>query len=159
MMSPGTGACATEKHTLDFKLRPGLSLSLLLVAAVLVCYHPVIYNGFLNYDDDAYITSNAHVRAGLNWKTVKWAFTSYDAANYHPLTWLSHAFDCQLFGLKSGAHHEVSVILHAACAVLLFCCCCWPLDSLGAASSRPLCSRFIPLTSNLLPGRRSARMF
>ncbi|MGA7685993.1 MAG: tetratricopeptide repeat protein [Terriglobales bacterium] len=120
MMSPGTGACATEKHTLDFKLRPGLSLSLLLVAAVLVCYHPVIYNGFLNYDDDAYITSNAHVRAGLNWKTVKWAFTSYDAANYHPLTWLSHAFDCQLFGLKSGAHHEVSVILHAACAVLLF---------------------------------------
>jgi protein O-mannosyl-transferase len=117
-MSPGTGVRATEKRRLDFSL--SLSLSLLLVGAVLVCYHPVIHNGFLNYDDDAYITSNPHVGAGLNWTTVKWAFTTYDAANYHPLTWLSHALDCQLFGLKSGAHHEVSVILHAACAVLLF---------------------------------------
>jgi protein O-mannosyl-transferase len=115
-MAPGSPVHAPEKHTLVFKL----SLSLLLVGAVLACYSPVTHNGFLNYDDDAYITSNPHVRAGLNWTTVKWAFTTYDAANYHPLTWLSHALDCQLFGLNSAAHHEVSVILHAACAVLLF---------------------------------------
>ena len=104
---------APEKHT--------LLLSLLLIASVLLCYLPSAHNGFLNnYDDDAYITSNAHVRAGIRWTTVKWAFTTYDAANYHPLTWLSHALDCQLFGLNSAAHHEVNVLLHAANAVLLF---------------------------------------
>ena len=97
-----------------------LLLSLLLVAIVLVGYSPAAHNGFLNYDDDAYITSNPHVQAGLTWSTVKWAFTTYDAANYHPLTWLSHALDCQLFGVNSAAHHEVSVLLHAANAVLLF---------------------------------------
>jgi protein O-mannosyl-transferase len=103
---------ARQDHTLLF--------SLLLVASVLVCYSPATHNGFLNYDDDAYITNNPHVRAGLTRTTVKWAFTTYDAANYHPLTWLSHAVDCQLFGLNSAAHHEVSVLLHAANAVLLF---------------------------------------
>jgi tetratricopeptide (TPR) repeat protein len=103
---------APEKHT--------LLLSLVLVAAVLLCYLPAAHNGFLNYDDDAYITSNPHVRAGLTWATVKWAFTTYDAANYHPLTWLSHALDCQFFGVNSAAHHEISVLLHATNAVLLF---------------------------------------
>jgi tetratricopeptide (TPR) repeat protein len=101
-----------EKHTLLF--------SLLLFAAALAFYSPVTHNGFLNYDDDTYLTNNPHVRAGLTWPTVKWAFTTYDAANYHPLTWLSHALDCQLFGLNPAAHHEVNVLLHAANAVLLF---------------------------------------
>ena len=107
------GAFAPEKHA--------LLLSLLLVAAVLLCYLPAAHNGFLdNYDDDAYIGSNPHIRAGLTSATVKWAFATYDAANYHPLTWLSHALDYQLFGLNSPAHHEVSVLFHAANAVLLF---------------------------------------
>ena len=101
-----------EKHTLLF--------SLLLFAAALAFYSPVTHNGFLNYDDDTYLTNNPHVRAGLTWPTVKWAFTTYDAANYHPLTWLSHALDCQLFGLNPAAHHEVNVLLHAANAMLLF---------------------------------------
>ena len=94
--------------------------SLLLIAATLICYQPALHNGFLNYDDDAYITNNPHVKAGLSWATVKWAFTSYDAANYHPLTWLSHALDCQLFGLNAEGHHEVSILLHGLCAALLF---------------------------------------
>jgi len=94
--------------------------SLLLVAAVIVCYAPAAHNGFLNYDDDAYVTNNPHVRAGFTWATVKWAFTTYDAANYHPVTWLSHALDCRLFGVNPAGHHEVSVLLHAANAVLLF---------------------------------------
>jgi len=97
-----------------------LVFSLLLAVLVLASYGPVTHNGFLNYDDDTYLTNNPHVRAGLTWTTVKWAFTTYDAANYHPLTWLSHALDCQLFGLNPGAHHEVNVLLHAANAVLLF---------------------------------------
>jgi tetratricopeptide (TPR) repeat protein len=97
-----------------------LLLCLLLTAAVLVSYSPVTHNGFLNYDDDQYITNNPHVRAGPTWATVKWAFTTYDQANWHPLTWLSHALDCQLFGLNPAGHHYVNVLLHAANAVLLF---------------------------------------
>ncbi len=127
MTSPATPAIANRAHTLEVARKSfrmpwerTLLLCFLLVAAVLVCYRPVLHNGFLNYDDDAYITDNPHVKAGLTWSTVKWAFTTYDAANYHPLTWLSHALDCQLFGLNAAAHHEVSVLLHAACAVLLF---------------------------------------
>jgi protein O-mannosyl-transferase len=97
-----------------------LLLCLLLVGVVLAFYSPVTHNGFLNYDDDQYITNNPHVRTGLTWATVKWAFTTYDQANWHPLTWLSHALDCQLFGLNPAGHHYVNVLLHAANAVLLF---------------------------------------
>ncbi len=95
-------------------------LCLLLTAVVLVCYSAVTRNGFLNYDDDAYITNNPHVRAGLTWETVKWALTTYDQANWAPLSWLSHALDCELFGLNPAGHHYVSVLLHAGNAVLLF---------------------------------------
>ncbi len=95
-------------------------LCLLLTAVVLVSYSPVTHNGFLNYDDDAYITNNPHVKAGLTWATVKWAFTTYDQANWHPLTWLSHALDCQLFGLNPAEHHFVNVLLHVANVVFLF---------------------------------------
>ena len=95
-------------------------LCLLLTVVVLVSYGPVIHNGFLNYDDDRYITDNPHVQAGLTWTTVKWAFTTYDEANWAPLSWLSHAVDCELFGLNPAGHHYVSVLLHASSAVLLF---------------------------------------
>jgi tetratricopeptide (TPR) repeat protein len=93
---------------------------LLLTAVVLIAYNPVIHNQFVNYDDDGYIAGNPHVRAGVSWATVKWAFTTYDDANWHPLTWLSQALDCQLFGLNPAGHHYMSVLLHAANAVLLF---------------------------------------
>jgi tetratricopeptide (TPR) repeat protein len=102
---------------------PGLRtllFSLILIAVVLVSYSPVTHNGFLNYDDDRYIVDNPHVRAGLTWTTVKWAFTTDEEANWHPLTWLSHALDCQLFGLNPAGHHYMNVLLHAASAVVLF---------------------------------------
>ena len=95
-------------------------LCLLLAAVVLVSYNPVTHNGFVDHDDYGYITYNTHVRAGLTWATVQWAFTTYEQSNWHPLTWLSHALDCQWFGLKPAGHHYVSVLLHAANAVLLF---------------------------------------
>jgi protein O-mannosyl-transferase len=95
-------------------------LCLLLALATLALYNPVVHNGFTNLDDDFYVTHNPHVIAGLTWGTVKWAFTSYEAANWHPLTWLSHALDCQLFGLNPVGHHYVTVLLHATNAVLLF---------------------------------------
>jgi len=92
---------------------------LLLAVVVLVVYNPVIHNGFI-YDDEGYITGNPQVRAGLTWPTVKWAFTTYQQANWHPLTWLSHALDYELFGLHSAGHHYVNVLLHAVNVVLLF---------------------------------------
>jgi protein O-mannosyl-transferase len=93
---------------------------LLLIAAVLACYNPVARNGFLNFDDDRYITENPHIRAGLTWPTVQWAFTTYDQGNWHPLTWLSHALDCTFFGLNPAGHHYTSLLLHGINAVLLF---------------------------------------
>ncbi|MGC2271189.1 MAG: glycosyltransferase family 39 protein [Candidatus Sulfotelmatobacter sp.] len=95
-------------------------MCLLLVLVTLAFYNPVVHNGFTNFDDNGYVTDNLHVRAGLTWETVKWAFTSREDANWHPITWLSHALDCQLFGLNPVGHHYVSVLLHATNAVLLF---------------------------------------
>jgi protein O-mannosyl-transferase len=97
-----------------------LVLCLLLAAVVLVFYNPVVHNGFVNYDDFGYITENPHVREGLPWGTVKWAFTTYDKANWHPLTWLSHGLDYELFGLHAAGHHYMNVLLHALNAILLF---------------------------------------
>jgi hypothetical protein len=90
------------------------------VLLTLAFYNPVIHNGFTNFDDNLYITQNDHVRTGLTWNTVKWAFTTFDAANWHPLTWLSHALDYQLFKLNPAGHHYVTVLLHAGNAILLF---------------------------------------
>jgi len=100
--------------------RRTLVLSLALVLLTVLAYLPVRNNAFINFDDNHYITENAKVRSGLSWDVVKWAFTTEDAANWHPLTWLSHALDCQLFELNPAGHHLISVLLHALNAVLLF---------------------------------------
>jgi len=93
---------------------------LLLVAATLAFYNPIVHNGFIEFDDSDYIVKNPQVQSGLTWNTVKWSFTTFHAANWHPLTWLSHAFDCQIFRLNPVGHHYVNLLLHAANAVLLF---------------------------------------
>ncbi len=95
-------------------------LALALVLLTIAVYYPVGRNGFINFDDNHYITSNSHVASGLSWSTVKWAFTTFDAANWHPLTWLSHSLDYQLFGLNAAGHHFESVLIHALNVVLLF---------------------------------------
>src|SRR5271165_6121575 len=95
-------------------------LCLLLIVATLGVYNSVKDNAFVNFDDDFYIVNNPHVQQGLTWETVRWAFTTYDQANWHPLTWLSHALDCQLFQLNPAGSHYVNVMLHAASVVLLF---------------------------------------
>ena len=99
--------------------RPRL-IALLLALTTLLVYLPVTHFGFLNYDDDDYVTSNHDVQNGLTWAGVKWAFTTFHASNWHPLTWLSHMLDCDLFGLDPGAHHLINVLFHAANVVLLF---------------------------------------
>jgi len=95
-------------------------LCLFLIAATLVIYTRVNQNSFVNFDDDRYITENAHVRAGLTWGTIRWAFSSLEQANWHPLAWLSHALDCRLFRLSPAGHHYVNLLLHAVNAMLLF---------------------------------------
>jgi len=75
---------------------------------------------FVNFDDNFYVVGNAHVRAGLTLDGIRWAFTSFHAANWHPLTWLSHMLDCQLSGMSPGRHHLTSVLLHLANTALLF---------------------------------------
>jgi tetratricopeptide (TPR) repeat protein len=83
-------------------------------------YGRVVQNGFIDYDDPAYVTDNQQVRSGLTLDTAAWALRTGYHANWHPLTWMSHALDCALFGLNPAGHHLVSVGLHAANAVLLF---------------------------------------
>ena len=108
----------TEKLLFQPKFR--LVLCLLLAAITLALYYGVSGHGFSNYDDDRYVLTNAHVQAGLRWSTITWAFTSLEEANWHPLTWISHALDCQLFQLHPAGHHDTSLLLHAANVVLLF---------------------------------------
>jgi hypothetical protein len=95
-------------------------LCLGLVAVSLVVYNPVVHNRFINFDDPQYITHNPHVTAGLTWDTIRWSFSSFYQANWHPLTWISHALDYQLFGVNPSGHHYVNVLFHALNAVLLF---------------------------------------
>ena len=95
-------------------------LGALLVLATLLLYGPVAHHEFLTLDDSGYVTKNIHVSTGLNLGNVVWAFTSFHQGNWHPLTWISHMADCQLFGLNSGPHHLVNVALHAVNVLLLF---------------------------------------
>jgi len=97
-----------------------LVLGCLLAFATIALYHPVVHYPFANADDDSYISDNVHVKYGLDWETVKWSFTTFRDANWHPLTWLSHALDCHLFFLDPGKHHQTNVLLHACNVLLLF---------------------------------------
>ena len=117
---------ATDSSLPDFqafwgaKFRSPLVLCLLLALATLAAYWGVAKLDFVNYDDPDYVTSNGHVLDGLSWSNVRWAFHSGHASNWHPLTWLSHMLDCQLFGQNAGAHHAVSLAFHVANTLLLF---------------------------------------
>jgi protein O-mannosyl-transferase len=95
-------------------------VSALLVLAALAVYLPVIGLNFLTFDDDGYVTRNPQVVGGLTWAGLRWAFTQAHCANWHPLTWLSHMLDCQLYGLNPAGHHLTNLLFHATNAVLLF---------------------------------------
>lgn len=99
--------------------RPRL-IALLLALITLAVYLPAGRFAFVNLDDNDYITQNPYVTNGLTGTDIAWAFTTFHASNWHPLTWLSHMTDCELFKLNAGAHHFVNVLYHAANAALLF---------------------------------------
>ena len=93
---------------------------LLLVVVVLIAYGTVWHFDFVNIDDDFYVTENAQIQQGLSLDSVLWAMTTIEEANWHPLTWLSHMMDVQLFGLNPGGHHLTNLLLHIANVLLLF---------------------------------------
>lgn len=111
---------APALNSAPFLDRQTLLLCLALIITVFACYARVVHNEFLNYDDNKYVTDNPHVKAGLTWTAVKWSFTTAEESNWHPLTWLSHALDYQLFGLNPAGTHGTNVLLHALNAALLF---------------------------------------
>jgi len=98
---------------------PGL-ICLLLALATLLVFAPVASNEFVNYDDPDYVSANPRVQSGLSLANVAWAFTTGHASNWHPLTWLSHMLDRQVFGARPGPQHLVNVAFHIANALLLF---------------------------------------
>ena len=100
--------------------RRTLLLCLLLALAIAAVYWPVLKFGFINYDDPDYVSGNPRVQSGLTLENLAWAGQSFHASNWHPLTWLSHMLDCQLYGLKPWGHHLTSVLLHLANTLLLF---------------------------------------
>jgi hypothetical protein len=111
---PAAAAKPIPEWVRDFAVAAGLAL------LVFIVYWPVKSYDFLLFDDDEYVTNNPHVQAGLTSDAIRWAFTSFEHANWHPLTWLSHILDCTLFGLDAGKHHAVNVALHIANSILLY---------------------------------------
>jgi tetratricopeptide (TPR) repeat protein len=97
----------------------------LLVAAIAYAFGPVVSRNaeFILYDDNRYVTENGFVQQGLTLQTVRWAFTAVILDNWHPLTWLSHMLDCEMYGLQPGAarwHHLTSIVIHALTSIGLF---------------------------------------
>lgn len=101
-------------------MRTRILISILLALVILAVYYQVVGFGFVSIDDPTYVTRNPNIRDGLNWSSVKWALTAARSANWHPLTWMSHALDCTLFGLRPAGHHATNLLLHIANTILLF---------------------------------------
>jgi tetratricopeptide (TPR) repeat protein len=91
-----------------------------LAMVTFIAFEQLRHNDFVHYDDDTYVTENAHVKAGLTHESVTWAFTATHASNWHPATWFSHMLDCQLFGLNPAWHHFTNLLLHLINTLLLF---------------------------------------
>lgn len=125
--------------------REGLICALLALMTLAV-YWPVVHQEFTNYDDLDYVTNNPQVQRGITEPTVVWAFTTTHAHNWHPLTWLSHMLDCDLFGLDAGAHKLVNVAFHIASTLLLFL-------ALNQTTSAPWRSAFVAAAFALHPLR------
>lgn len=96
------------------------AVAVVLVIGTIAAYWGLWNNGFINYDDNQYVTENRYVINGLTWQGVVWAFTCEHSYNWHPMTWLSHMMDVQLFGLDPAGHHVINLLLHTINVLLLF---------------------------------------
>lgn len=117
---PGPGEPDGTGPSRSAPARRTAALALALAGGTLLLYAQVAGFEFVRFDDNRYLTDNLHVQRGLSWAGLAWAFTTLHASNWHPLTWLSHMLDVELFGLDAGAHHLVNAALHAADAALVF---------------------------------------
>ncbi len=100
--------------------RPYILVCLALALITLAVYWPMKQNGFVNFDDRQYVVENPHVTSGVTLSNIVWAFKSGEQSNWHPLTWISHMIDCQMFGLNPAAHHFVNLFFHIINTLLLF---------------------------------------
>ncbi|MHC4213544.1 MAG: tetratricopeptide repeat protein, partial [Planctomycetota bacterium] len=97
-----------------------IAIYLILTLSTVAAYWTVRENDFISYDDHKYVTENQHVVNGVTGYGIIWAFTTGHAGNWHPLTWISHMLDCELFGTEPAWHHLTNLILHLANTLLLF---------------------------------------
>ena len=95
-------------------------VAVLLVAAAAIVFGRTVAFDFINFDDPYYVSDNPHVSGGLTASDITWVLTQRHASNWHPLTWISHMLDCQIYGLKPWGHHLTNLLLHAATSVVLF---------------------------------------
>lgn len=109
-----------SKENNFFKTNRELIFFIVLTVLVLAIYWQTTGFGFINLDDNLYVYDNPAVLSGLNWNTFKWALTTFHSANWHPLTWLSHAADATVFGVNAGGHHAVNIVFHLINSVLAF---------------------------------------
>ena len=96
------------------------NVCIFLVGIVWIVFGQTLQYEFVNYDDDQYVRANSRITNGLTLDGIRWAFTHVHAANWHPLTTISHMLDCQLYGLQPWGHHLTNVLLHAVATVFLF---------------------------------------
>jgi tetratricopeptide (TPR) repeat protein len=137
LLGASSGAMSNDK-------RKALLIAVLLSIITSLVYCGVLGEKFLCYDDNDYVTTNIHVQKGLSWTNVTWAFTSTYASNWHPLTWLSHMLDVQLFGLNPAGHHFMNLLFHILATLLLF-------GFLRYATGKPWISAFVAALFALHP--------
>ena len=105
---------------------------LLLTVATIVAFAPIVHTGFVDWDDDVYVSANAHVQQGVGATSLRWALTSFHAANWHPVTWVSHMIDWELYGPRPFGHHLTNLLVHLASVLVLF----FALDGMTGAPGR-----------------------
>jgi tetratricopeptide (TPR) repeat protein len=120
----------------------GLALAAAIVLAALAVFSRALWNGFVLFDDNLYVTANLRVQQGLTLEGVAWAFRALDGGNWHPLTWLAHMLDVEIWGLEPAGHHATSVLLHAVNAALLYA---WLWRTTGAAGRAAMATALFAL--------------
>ena len=142
-------------------MRRDWQIMALLAAATVAVFWQVSRHEFVNFDDPAYVTHNPMVQQGLTWPGVAWAFGELhgEATYWHPVTWLSHMLDCQLFGLRPAGHHLSSLFLHTLNTLLLFVLLRRMTGRRGPSAMSPPCSRSIRYKWTRSPGSLNARTY
>ena len=115
-----TGRPATTTGTPEWIRSETFFLGSLLLVATVAVYLPVGHHPFVNFDDPVYVVNNPHIASGLDWDTISWSFSTFYQFNWHPVTWLSHALDVQMFRLNPAGPHVMNMLLQAANVLLLF---------------------------------------